>query len=98
MRYGRHGHGRTYRRERVYRCWARYGGLSGGHDGVSAIPVLKTSHRAWLEKGEEQPRFDDGVDERDTYDVLLMSIAPHPMIDKGKISRVAVWRFKLHHR
>ena len=62
--------------------------------GVSAIPVLKTSHRAWLEKGEEQPaRFDDGVDERDTYDVgMLMSIAPaHPMIDKGKISRVAVF-------
>lgn len=95
MRYGRHEVTEELIAANVSTVVGRASALFRDElSGVSAIPVLKTSHRAWLEMGGERPaRFDEGVDERDTFDVgVLVSVAPaHPMVDKGRISRVAVF-------
>ena len=63
-------------------------------DGVTSLSILRTSHRGWLELGEEQPAvFTEGEDVRGPLDVgvLLQVTSRHPMVEKGRIGRVVVF-------
>ena len=95
MRYGRHEVTRELVEANVSTVVGRAGALEIEMlDGVRSETVLKTSHRGWLETGEEKGAvFDEGVDVIGPLDVgvLLTLTSAHPMVSDGRIGRVAVF-------
>ena len=95
VRYGRHEMTRELIESEVSTVVGRAGALEvEPREGVRAETVLKTSHRGWLESGQERGAvFDEGVDIAGPLDVgVLLTIAPvHSMVSDGRVSRVAVF-------
>ena len=62
-------------------------------EGVRAEPLIRTSRRGWTERGTERPAvYDANVDGPGPVEVAvaLSVAAPHPMVNRGRVSRVVV--------